>query len=210
MCQAILGVSRRDAYTRWPHLSQQQEADGSTDENTAPGSLLPPEAGTIAQQEGALPSPGDSPQAEGLLQPRCSGPARPLTGSEGLVVRHAHTDVVPGRCAGISGSSTLRTGKNRRWPRNATHTGTSPGGSRATRPRHYHNSFLRLARLGTRSRAATTTEKHSGTSRASSVPHARATYIAPRKGRCNRVGTAAIASASCRSYVSVTSPAWPT
>ncbi|XP_075752562.1 uncharacterized protein LOC119173543 isoform X3 [Rhipicephalus microplus] len=49
-----------------------------------------------------------------------------------------------------------------------------------------------------------------GTSRASSVPHARATYIAPRKGRCNRVGTAAIASASCRSYVSVTSPAWPT
>ncbi|XP_037501466.1 uncharacterized protein LOC119375359 [Rhipicephalus sanguineus] len=28
--------------------------------------------------------------------------------------------------------------KNRRWPRNATHTGTSPGGSRATMPRHYH------------------------------------------------------------------------
>ncbi|XP_049267621.1 uncharacterized protein LOC119377894 isoform X2 [Rhipicephalus sanguineus] len=32
----------------------------------------------------------------------------------------------------------------------------------------------------------------------------------PKEGRCNRVGTAAIASASCRSYVSVTSPAWPT
>ncbi|XP_049267620.1 uncharacterized protein LOC119377894 isoform X1 [Rhipicephalus sanguineus] len=104
-----LGPDRVQAILDMPAPSN--KADGSTDENTAPGSLLPPEAGTIAQQEGALPSPGDSPQAEGLLQSRCSGPARPLTGSEGLVVRHAHTDVVPGRCAGISGSSTLRTGK---------------------------------------------------------------------------------------------------
>ncbi|XP_075737283.1 uncharacterized protein LOC142776813 [Rhipicephalus microplus] len=49
-------------------------------------------------------SKGDSPQAEGLRQSRCSGPARPRAQSEGIVVRHPHTDGITGRVAGSAGA----------------------------------------------------------------------------------------------------------